>query len=132
MQGELPEAGENGEAVADVLRPAIKENLIILADMDQIASETLQGEVDRLPSEILIQEDRFEALKFGTTTLDHLTRAVAACIIDDHQLTGADNRSRVRSQGLLQQRLAVPVQDDCADTHIVDPKRWTTRATCIC
>ena len=52
MQGELPEAGENGEAVADVLRPAIKENLIILADMDQIASETLQGEVDRRPSGI--------------------------------------------------------------------------------
>ena len=35
--------------------------------------------------------------RFGAATLDHLTRSVAACIIDGYQPEGADNRSRVRS-----------------------------------
>ena len=60
MQRELSKPGENREAFADMLRPACKINLIVLADVNQVSRGLLQREVDGFASEILVQKNWFE------------------------------------------------------------------------
>ena len=112
---ELTEVREEEKRFPDVVGPVLKVQLVIFADMYELARYLVEASVDRFTTDVLVEQYRDKPRQIRSCFFDYLSGFIYTAVIDDEDFGRAAHRVGVAAQRPLEKNRAVPVEHDRAD-----------------